>query len=187
MEPSQFNHSITTKKITLNVSQKLTHFHIVILFAVLSITGVFFVITSEDKATLERSSYPCIGFIALTLIFYFIQKRRLRFIVIDTILERNQLQKAIDYVASKRNWKEITSNDDYYLATSYVGLLGGSWGEYITILFYNNKIYFNSICDPNKKTSLSSYGRNREHAKLFKKAISHLEENVRKEQKTSAI
>lgn len=179
MDQSKFNDVITTGRLPLSGSQAFTHYTVVFSFAGLSLFGIYLMLTSEDTASFERSLYGCIIFVALSLLFYVIQKRRLRFIVMDTILNRNQLQQVIDYVASRRDWKKTTQGEHHYTATSYDGFLGGSWGEYITILFHNNKIYFNSICDPDKRTSVTAWGRNWEHARLFKKAVLLLEENIK--------
>jgi len=37
----------------------------------------------------------------------------------------------------------------------------GSWGEQVTLIFSGKKILINSICDPDKKSSIVSYGNNK--------------------------
>ena len=44
-------------------------------------------------------------------------------------------------------------------------------GERITIIRDNNKILINSICDPDNRPSVSSWGQNRKNVNAFKKRI----------------
>ena len=36
-----------------------------------------------------------------------------------------------------------------------------SWGERITIIKQEDELWFNSICDPNSRPSVTSWGKNR--------------------------
>lgn len=42
-------------------------------------------------------------------------------------------------------------------------LTSGSWGEQITVLIKGNRVYVNSVCDLNKRTSIVSFGRNKKN------------------------
>lgn len=95
----------------------------------------------------------------LSVIVYWMQKRRLKFLVVATNLNHVQLKEILIEVAEKLKW-EFISSTNAYVAKTDPGFLSGSWGEQITILFYQDKVFVNSICDPNKRSSVSSLGRN---------------------------
>lgn len=59
---------------------------------------------------------------------------------------------------------EFTSaTNDAFIANTNPGFFSGSWGEQITVLFYQDSVFVNSICDPNKRSSVISWGRNSEN------------------------
>ncbi len=49
------------------------------------------------------------------------------------------------------------------IAKTHPSIFSGSWGEQITILFDDDRILINSICDPDKKSSVVSMGRNKKN------------------------
>ncbi len=99
----------------------------------------------------------------LAIIVYLIQKRRLKFRIIQTKLNHIQLKEILIKVAQQLEWEFISSENDLYLAKTNPSFFSGSWGEQITILFYQDKVFINSICDPSKRPSVVSWGRNRKN------------------------
>jgi uncharacterized membrane protein (GlpM family) len=99
----------------------------------------------------------------LATIFYFMQKRQLKFKVINTTLNSVQLKEVIIEVAKKLNWEFKSATTNTYVAKTNPGFFSGSWGEQITILFDNDRVFVNSICDPEKRSSIFSAGRNNEN------------------------
>ncbi|MDJ1497635.1 hypothetical protein QNI19_32145 [Cytophagaceae bacterium DM2B3-1] len=57
-------------------------------------------------------------------------------------------------------WVPYLMDEEVIIAKTYPRLLSGSWGERITILFDNNKVLVNSICDPDKHSSVVLFGGN---------------------------
>ncbi|MEY8848584.1 hypothetical protein AB9K26_07200 [Psychroserpens sp. XS_ASV72] len=96
----------------------------------------------------------------LGIIFFYLQKSRLKFKEVNTNLNKIQLNKIIEKVAEELEWDFHFSNPKAIVAKTHPGFLSGSWGEQITILFDNKKVLVNSICDLDKKSSLVSMGRN---------------------------
>jgi hypothetical protein len=99
----------------------------------------------------------------LSPIVYWIQKRRLKFRVIETKLSHVQLKELLIEVAEKLKWEFISTSNNVYIARTNPGFFSGSWGEQISVLFYQNSVFVNSICDPNKRPSVVSLGRNSEN------------------------
>ena len=101
--------------------------------------------------------------------FYYIQKKWLKFKEVNSFLNRTELNKIIEKVAGELEWTFNFKNPKIILFTAHQSFFSGSWGEQITILFDNKKTLLNSICDPHKKSSVVSMGRNKENEdKLIK-------------------
>lgn len=172
-----FEQSISSKRLQLTNEDKLTHYFIVIGFIFMSGIGLLFMIRATDKDQFSRSLNMFIISSIIGLLFYYIQYRRLRFTVYETYLNREQIDEVIKYVAAHRKWVQVKKAETYYIATSIEAAFARSWGEKISILFINNTIYFNSICDPDKISAVN-WRRNYNHKKLFFKAIKLMEASV---------
>ncbi|SDP27653.1 rhomboid protease GluP [Mucilaginibacter sp. OK268] len=114
----------------------------------------------------------------LSVIAYWIQKRRLKFRVIKTKLNHSQLKALLIEVAKKLKWEPVSTTKDIYVARTNPGFFSGSWGEQITVLFYQDSVFVNSICDPNKRPSVVSWGRNRENENTLIDKINEVESNL---------
>jgi hypothetical protein len=53
------------------------------------------------------------------------------------------------------------------IARTSPGIFSGSWGERITIILDKNRVLINSICDPEKRSSVVSMGRNRKNCRTL--------------------
>jgi hypothetical protein len=105
--------------------------------------------------------------LTLALIFYLVQKQRLKFRVVKTKLNHAQLKEILTEVAEMLEWKFTSMTTNVCIATTNPGFFSGSWGEQITILFYQDSVFVNSICDPDKRSSVVSFGRNRENERTL--------------------
>ena len=109
--------------------------------------------------------------------FYFIQKKRLKFKVINATVNSTGFKKITQAAATKRHWKFIHQTDDYVEAfTGQTG--GGSWGERITIIRDNDRILINSICDPDNRPSVTSFGKNRSNVVTFERQLAKYQEQI---------
>jgi len=107
-----------------------------------------------------------------------LQKRRLKFKHITTTLTRAQIEAIIHRVGDELEWKGHFVSSNAYKAKTYPGFFSGSWGEAITILLAGNSVFVNSICDPDKRGSLASFGRNRENENTLIESIKRAEQLV---------
>ena len=107
----------------------------------------------------------------LGILFYRLQKRRLKFKSIDTKLTRDELGPIIEKVAKELEWTPFVNNKKIIIAKTHPSFFSGSWGEQITILFDKNRILVNSICDPDKRSSVVSMGRNKKNMNRLIKEI----------------
>jgi hypothetical protein len=111
--------------------------------------------------------------------FYYIQKRRLKFKVIDMAINHDAFIEAVKETAQQLEWQIVKKNQNLIVAKS--GFSWRSWGELITIIRVKDKILFNSICDPDNITSIASWGMNSVNLKTFEhfvklNAPKHLEQ-----------
>ena len=112
-----------------------------------------------------------IGYIWIVpaILFYFLQKHRLRFKEIPIALSGKEFYKIVGKVAEAFKWVVV------YRSTNIMVLESGqswkSWGERITILKDDGLILFNSICDPGNKPSALAWGVNKENRERFEEEI----------------
>lgn len=106
-------------------------------------------------------------FIALSILFYFIQKRRLRFSEFNIHYTKDAFDKALKKTVEELKWKIIEKRKGYVRACrNWDG--SASWGELITIKQDNGRILINSICNPEAiLISVISYGWNRKNVRTF--------------------
>jgi hypothetical protein len=104
-----------------------------------------------------------------SLIFYFIQKSRLKFKTINLTVDDKAFHDAVKQTAKELDWKIQQMTHDIVVAKS--GFSWRSWGEQITILHDTDKILFNSICDPDNRPSVASFGMNKVNLKTFEQII----------------
>lgn len=112
-----FQQLIVRRTIELSGWEKFNHYLFVWVLAGLSIMGIGFMLFSKDDASFEGASYLFAAFCSIAIIFYFIQKRRLRFIVIETTLNREHLAEVINYVSKRQKWKQKSRSKTFYVAT----------------------------------------------------------------------
>ncbi|MGI8882621.1 MAG: hypothetical protein ACR2IA_00040, partial [Pyrinomonadaceae bacterium] len=108
-------------------------------------------------------------FAIVGLIFYFIQKNRLKLTLIKANISRKTFDEIIEKIINKYGWQiSINTSKEIIAKTPFSGK---SWGERVTIIFDGNNILVNSICDPDERTSVVSMGRNEQNIRLIVKRI----------------
>lgn len=167
MTNDQIKYSIETGELKLGNWHKFTHYGIVGFFLIFPAMFVFF----RLKEYLEGTSKPFMEFefwfsvipAILGLMFYRLQRNRLKFKIIHTNLTREEIDPIIEKVANELQWIIVIDNKKAIIAKTQPSFFSGSWGEQITILFDGKKTLVNSICDPDKKSSVVSMGRNKQN------------------------
>lgn len=169
--------SVRLRRVQLTIGEKFTHYFIVFYAFLPLVIGLYFLVTPENEMEALNSYHLILWPALLTILFYFIQYRRLRLNVYRTSLSREQVIDAIKYVTPLRNWREVKNlnADNIYVAFSTGRFRMQSWGERIAIIYDSNTIYFSSICDPGKDSSVTSFCRNYQHKKQFFKAVRFFE------------
>ena len=177
MTSEQIKYSIDTGEMKLGTWDKFTHYGIVGFLFLIPSMLIFLHLKDYFQGTSRPFREGEIWFMIfpsiLGLLFYRLQKSRLKFKSIDTKLTRDELDPIIEKVANELEWTSYVINKKIIIAKTHPSFFSGSWGEQITILFDKNRILVNSICDPDKRSSVVSMGRN-------KKNMNRLIEEIKK-------
>ncbi len=167
MTNEQIKYSIETGEMKLGNWDKFNHYAIVGFLFIIPALFIFFHLKDYFQGTSRPFREGEIWFMIipsiLGLLFYRIQRNRLKFKSINTKLTREELDPIIEKVATELEWIPYVSNKKIIIAKTHPSLFSGSWGEQITILFHKNQILVNSICDPEKRSSVVSMGRNKKN------------------------
>jgi len=166
-----------TETLKLTRGQLFGHYAIVPVLLIVPIMTTYFLVeiyvtktyTGDRTADeLILTGYP---WLIPALLFYFIQKRRLKFTSINISVDKDKFHKAAELTADKLGWTIQHISTDSVIAVRQGGFLSGSWGELITIIRGSNKVLINSICDPDNIVSVASYGWNNKNVRTFKSTL----------------
>lgn len=178
MTEEQINRSIETKELKMGRWRMFSHYSISILFLFMAAAMLFYflndILTGRDpkvgKTWPALVLFMVVPFI-LGIVYIRIQRKKLRFYTVTTTQTREQLKKIIRSLAKEQNWQVSFSNEKAIELKSSPGFWSGSWGEQITILFDKETVLVNSICDPDERSSITSYGRNKKNIALIVEEI----------------
>lgn len=145
------------------------HFIVVGILLILPVLKTYTIITdrffSESFNKLFWGGY---FWIIPAVYVYFLQKKRLKFTIIDIKVDEEGFKRAVKQTAEQMQWSFQFVTDDFVLAKAAPNWK--SWGHHITILHTPQGILFNSISEPNRIT-LTSWGKNHENLKTFEHCI----------------
>lgn len=128
---------------------------------------------AHSTSELIISSIP---FIIASVLFAILQFRRLYFKEYIVTYTDEQFQEAVSRTVKELEWI-IANNNKTFFRAYRPNNWTGSWGEMITIIKVNDCLLINSICDPEKPSSITSYGWNRRNIKAFLSNLSDVLNN----------
>lgn len=167
MTEQQRQISIEKNKLQLSFWGKFSHFSFVGFLFIIPSMFLFFHLKDWFNGTTTPFFIGELPFLVIPIIlgvvFYKLQSNRLKFKVVQTNLSRQELGDIIEKVGKELKWYPNEINENYFMAKTHPSLSSGSWGEQITIIFDTNKVFINSICDPDKTSSVVSMGRNKKN------------------------
>ncbi|MCU0432558.1 MAG: hypothetical protein MUC87_03765 [Bacteroidia bacterium] len=175
MNTESIYHSIANQRLKLDFWQASSHYSIVIIMSIAGLMFVFFPVKAYLDGIVKPINSTPIYFslvcFLVGILFYMVQRKRLKFMVIETELSSDKLNMIIEKVATEMEWIPVFVDDKVYIAKTQPDFFSGSWGEQITIIFHENKLLVNSICDPDKQTSVVSFGRNKRNVNWLSQEI----------------
>ena len=186
MTPAEIRRSLKSRKLVLSGWERWTHFeHAIVLAFYASLMPAF---AAYDLVTIGEitmpGSVPKVFFIftvipgIASVLLYIHRGRELRLNRIDTDRSRQEITSAIVELAGNNNWEVRNKTKKYMVLKSRQRFWSGSWGEHMTILFDKNKVWVNSICDPEERHSVISMGRNRQNVTALILTIRSIPTNV---------
>lgn len=174
MIEEQYNRSIHTKEVQLGFAEKVTHFYLALICIVIAL--IFPLIHLKNYFTDNETSFisgeimVTIVFAVIGLLLYKIQKKRLRFKVVQTNLKRDTLEKIIEEVGKELNWVPVQLTHNSFFAVTHPDFLI-SLGDQITVLFAEKCVFINSTGDVTRGPSILPTGRNRRNVECLIEAI----------------
>ena len=172
-----------TKRLKLSRWQTLDHFFIVffILFipglTLFSLFEIYVTETYDGVRTADELITTAWPWLIPAVVFYFIQKRRLRFREVKVDYTDQEFQEAIERTAKEYEWQIELNNKNVFRAYRPWNWTG-SWGEMITIIKDKDRLLLNSICDPNKMSSVASFGWNKRNIDTFLKNLVAVKKDI---------
>ena len=122
---------------------------------------------NKNLADIANEELPLMApFLLAALAITIIQYRRLRFIEFDVAYTPAQFDEAVKRTVSDLKWR-IEQNNKSILIAYRPSNWTSSWGEMITIKKQSGSLLLNSICSPNERISVSSYGWNKKNLVTF--------------------
>ena len=177
MKDEVINKSIDTNELQLTSWEKFDHYGIVFFSFLIPLMPLYFYLKDLINGDSDGLNFGMLLFIIIPsiigLLFYRLQRNRLKFKIVETNLPKDEVIKIINQVATELKWKIYKTSDKIIEAKTYPSFFSGSWGEQITILFDNKRILVNSICDLDQRSSVVSMGRNK---KNMNKLIQEIEQ-----------
>jgi hypothetical protein len=172
-----------TKRLKLSRWQTLGHLFIVIFIlfipglTLFSLFEIYVTDTYDGVRTADELISTTWPWIILAIVFYFIQKRRLRFREVKVEYTDQEFKDAIQRTAKAYEWQIELNNKKVFRAYRPWNWTG-SWGEMITIIKDKDRLFLNSICDPNKMSSVASFGWNKRNIDTFLKNLVAVKKDI---------
>lgn len=164
-----------TNRLKLSNWQLFWHYSIVPFILIIPIMNLYSVLQIEVTGTYtgvrSTQEHLSVGlpWLVPAIIFAIIQYRRLNFKKLNTHLTPEEFKTIAEQAGEEMNWNFMNLTKDYAIAIT--GFNWASWGERITIIRKENEILINSICNPDNRPSVSSWGQNRKNINAFIKRI----------------
>ena len=183
MNKEQIDIMKRSKRLKLSRWQTLDHFFFVILillipgFTLFSLFEIYVTDTYDGVRTAEELISTAWPWIVPAVVFYLIQKRRLRFREVKVEYTEQEFQEAIERTAKEYEW-QIEFNDNKIFRAYRPWNWTGSWGEMITIIKDKDRLLLNSICDLNKWSSVASFGWNKRNIDTFLKNLVDVKKDI---------
>lgn len=85
---------------------------------------------------------------------------------VTTRLKVLEIRELLLGLARREGWTIQNNRKTFMVLKTHPGFTW-NWGERITVLFHNDEVWVNSICDPDSDPAFYSSGRNKENRRLI--------------------
>ena len=163
-------------RLKLTLGQKVDHYFIILfllIVPVLTIRSLFQMYVTDTYDGVRSSTeliWTSFPFLFLAISFVYIQTNGLKFKEIEIEYNEDEFVEAIKLTVEQLKW-QIERNDNEVFRAYRRWNWSASWGEMVTIIKQRDRLLINSICDPNKKSSVASWGWNKKNIETFRANI----------------
>jgi len=163
-------------RLKLTFGQTIEHYFIVLLllfvpiFITYNLFEIFVTETYDGKRTAGELVTTAIPFFILAIVFVIVQRNRLKLKEIKINYTERQFQEAVEQTIGELKW-QIEINSEKVFRAHRPWNWKSSWGEMITIFKEEDRLLINSICDPDGKTSVASWGWNDKNIYVFERNL----------------
>ena len=163
---------IATNTMVLSKQQTFWHYSIIPFLLLVPI----FTTVDVLKVYLFHNKHSDIDFffgyiwLAPAFTFYFIQKHRLKFKIINVSVDSACFEKALQETINDLEWSIHNKTENFISAWSALFPRSG-WGELVTIIKCKDKILINSICNPDLIAAVTAFGMNKLNVKTFERHV----------------
>ena len=114
-------------------------------------------------------------FVLLAFLLFIIQFNRLKFKSVEISLPADKIIDLCSKYADVNNLKikYVSKNEFVAISNRSVFFEWGEWGEMLTVIIQDQKVYINSICDPYKRPNMISMGKNKAYKRELIKTINN--------------
>lgn len=175
MTEEEIRYSIYKNEVKLTIWEKLNHFGLVGFQSI--IIGLYLngFVRDHWNKTLNSSDELLIGvftiLILIPILTYILLRHRLKFKSLETGLKRSELNELIRKTGIKYKWTLLSVNEYCIVAKTNPRYFPVNRGERITIIFEQNRVFINSICDPVKSSPFLSFGQNKRNVNRLMEVI----------------
>lgn len=175
MKPSQIRKSIQSRHLHLEGMDRFTHFEpalypIVVAGISLALTGYRWSQDGEIGPLMSNLEFLALFTLIptiLAVVLFAYQVRQLRLKRIITVRSIDESREIVVDIAKQNNWQIRNNRKSYMRLQTEPSFWSGSWGEQITLFLDGRDIWINSICDPAKRASIVSMGRNKQNVEIL--------------------
>jgi hypothetical protein len=133
--------------------------------------------TYEGIVTIGEIIIFASPWLILTIAFYHIQKKQLRIKEINIKFTEKEFQEAVQRTVTENGWQIENNKDNLFRAFHSWDMVGG-FGEMITIMWERDRLFLNSICNPNITSSFLSFGWNTKNIDIFLKNLNDVKQHI---------
>ena len=166
-------HIISTRRLKLTKKQFLFHYFFVLILP-LTIIGISTFVL--NKSQIGPAAYQTIKTSVLRFCSFFsiaygiVQYFRLQMTSMPVELSNDEFHKIGSKLVDEMNWILEAKGDNYLVCTTPFKWY--NWGTLITIVYSEDAIMFNSICDLYNRPATLSFGQNSKNYRALKAAFS---------------
>lgn len=172
MNTQQLNEDVKIKRIQLSASQKFWYYSPSIFFLIPCVLSFwkltkFYVLDTYQGVRTPQEIASGVYFIIPALLVFLLLRKQLSFKEYQIKYSKIDFEKALKETANTLDWV-IDSEEGKVVIAHRNWNWSNSWGELITIVKDTDKIYINSINNPDAIfVSLFSYGWNKKNVRTF--------------------